>query len=92
MAVDMRENALALLRAMNETAKGRTDVVVGPDGATVALSGVEYEHEDRAMEWLLDEGAIIPDEEMQARSRRLVGQPTYGMFFYITERGLELLR
>lgn len=92
MVVDVRENALALLRAMNETAKGRTNVVVGPDTATLTLSGVEYEHEDRAMEWLLDEGAIIPDDEMSARASRIVGQPTYGMFFYITGRGLELLR
>lgn len=91
MAVEVRESALALLRAMNETAKGRTDVVVGPDTATVLSSGIEYEQQDPAMAWLLDEGAIEPDEVSQERSRRLVGQPTYGMYFYITERGLALL-
>lgn len=87
-----REDALALLRAMNESSTGRTDVVVGPDAATVQLSGIEYEQQDPAMAWLLNEGAIEPDEAMQSRARRLVGQPTYGMFFYITELGLELLR
>lgn len=88
----MRESALALLRAMNETAKGRTDVLVGPDAATVARSGIEYVQEDEATWWLIENGAIVTDDEMNARASALVGQPTYGMFFYITEHGLELLR
>ncbi len=92
MEAYVRENALALLRAMNETAKGRTDVVVGPDTATRMLSGIEYEDEDDAMWWLLEEEAIIPDDEMNARARTLPGQPTYGMHFYISEHGLSLLR
>jgi hypothetical protein len=90
--ISAKEDALALLRVMNDKAEGRTDVVVGPDAETVTHAGLESIHRDDAMLWLLAQEALQPAQELNAKAGTLVGQPDYGMSHYITERGLAMLQ
>ena len=42
--------------------------------------------------WLLDVGALIPDEETNAQRRNTVGAQHRGFMFKITRHGLDMLR
>ncbi len=95
MSDEIKEGALRLLRAMNyHQAKGRTDVAVGPDPEIVREAGLEQGSYllEAAMWWLLDENALEHDYEINARASSIVGLPDYGIAFFITEHGLDLLR
>jgi hypothetical protein len=44
------------------------------------------------MWWLLDKGALKPDDAAEWRLVNAVGRPDYGWYFNLTEHGLALLR
>ncbi len=95
MAYSVRDSALRLLDSMNyHEAQGRTNAVVGLDPPVVHDAGLQYGSDllDNAMWWLLDEGALRRDYEMDAATSNVLEVPDYGVHFYITEHGFDLLR
>jgi hypothetical protein len=45
-----------------------------------------------AIWWLLDMGALIPDEETNEQRRNTVGAQHWDFMFKITRHGLDMLR
>jgi hypothetical protein len=89
----VRENALALLRAMNDQqAKGQTDAPVIPNSEMAYRAGLVSADRDSAIEWLLDEKALLPVNDLNLRASNIAGTPQYGLYFYITDRGIDLVR
>ena len=95
MADSVRESApMRLLRAMNDLgAKGRTDVNVGLEPEVLARAELPLDSDilDPAMEWLLREGALRPNYELDAVATGVLEARSYGIHFNITERGFDLL-
>jgi len=96
MADPVRNNALRLLRAMNDVfeANGRTAVLVWVD--TPVLERVQLERGSKALKdamwWLLVDDALRRDYEQDAKASNVLDVPDYGIHFYITEHGFDLLR
>jgi hypothetical protein len=95
MAYPERDNALRLLHALNNVfqANGRTDVLVYIDTPVLERAQLAQGSDELryAMEWLLKEGALWRDYEQDAKSSGVLGIPDYGLHFYITEHGFDLL-
>ena len=95
MADNVEGAARRLLRALNENqAHGR-------EGAAVKLG--EEEARDvglrpgshlyrAAVWWLLDNGALVPDREANARVKNTAGAKHRDFAFRLTRRGLDMLR
>ncbi len=71
------------------------------EGATVQLGDQEAQDARlrpgsvlyrAAVWWLLDVGALVPDEEANERLRNAVGAQHRGFVFKITQHGLDILR
>jgi len=45
-----------------------------------------------AVWWLLDNGALVPDREANARARNAAGAKHRAFAFRLTRRGLDMLR
>lgn len=90
MNAEVRENALRLLKEMDESqAKGRINMPVMPSAAAhragLEVGAAAY---DDALWYLIDEGALTEDE----RFGKLVGGEPHGTTTWnITRRGRELL-
>jgi hypothetical protein len=92
---NVEEAALRLLRALNENqAHGREAAKVEPGDQEARDTGLRpgsplYR---AAVWWLLDTGALVPDEEANARARNPAGAQHSNFTFKITRRGLDMLR
>ncbi len=92
---NLEEVAHQLLKALNEhQAHGREGATVEPGdqeagGAGLRMGSPLYR---AAIWWLLDVGALIPDEETNAQRRNTVGAQHRGFMFKITRHGLDMLR
>jgi hypothetical protein len=94
IADPVRDSALRLLRAMNDLyAKGRTEVNVGLEPDVLDRAGLSLDSAllDPAMEWLLREGALRRNDELDAVATGVLEARSYGIHFNITERGFDLL-
>ncbi len=92
---NVEEAAQRLLRALNEhQAHDREGATVKPGDQEARDAGlrVSSTHYRAAIWWLLDVGALVPDEEANERLRNAVGAQHRGFAFKITRRGLNMLR
>ena len=92
---NVEEAARLLLWALNEhQAHDREGATVQPGDQEAQDAGlrVSSTHYRAAIWWLLDVGALVPDEEANERLRNAVGAQHRGFAFKITRRGLNMLR
>ena len=92
---NLEEAAQRLLRALNEhQAHYREGATVQPGDQEARDAGlrVSSTHYRAAIWWLLDVGALVPDEEANEQLRNAVGAQHRGFAFKITRRGLNMLR
>jgi hypothetical protein len=95
-----RDHALRLLRVLYERHLGERDqdaalaMTISPEMQDAEAAGVGYATTsyNQAIRWLLDEGALVPDEALNAMYANVVDAPEHGWGFKITPTGLELLR
>ena len=91
---DVEGAARLLLRALSEhQAHGREGAAVKPGEQEVRGAGLRpgsplYR---AAVWWLLDNGALVPDREANARLRNTVGAQHHDFAFRLTRRGLDML-
>jgi hypothetical protein len=93
--VNVEEAAQRLLRALNEhQAHDREGVTVKPADQEARDAGLRVgsTHYRAAIWWLLDVGALVPDEDANEQLRNAVGAQHRGFAFKITRRGLNMLR
>jgi hypothetical protein len=92
---NVEEAAIRLLKALNEhQAHDREGAAVQPGDqeardARLRPGSPLYR---AAVWWLLDVGALVPDEEANEHLRNAVGAQHRGFAFKITQRGLNMLR
>ena len=92
---NVEEAARRLLWALNEhQAHDREGATVQPQDQEARDAGLRpgsplYR---AAVWWLLDVGALVPDEEANEQLRNAVGAQRRGFAFKITRRGLNMLR
>jgi hypothetical protein len=92
---NVEEAARRLLKALNEhQAHDREGAAVQPGDqeardARLRPGSPLYR---AAVWWLLDVGALVPDEEANERLRNAVGAQHRGFVFEITRHGLDMLR
>ena len=87
--------AQRLLRALNEhQAHDREGATVKPADQEARDAGLRVGSAlyRAAIWWLLDVGALVPDEEANTQLRNAVGAQHRGFAFKITPRGLNMLR
>src|SRR4051812_16567334 len=92
---DVGEAAWRLLRTINENqAHGRESAVVelGEQEAMDARLRPESTLYRSAVWWLLDMGALVPDQEANERLRNASGAQHHDFSFRITRRGMDILR
>ena len=92
---NLEEAAQRLLRALNEhQGHDREGAKVKPGDQEARDAGlrVSSTHYRAAIWWLLDVGALVPDEEANEQLRNAVGAQHRGFAFKITRRGLNMLR
>ena len=92
---NLEEAAQRLLWALNEhQAHYRECATVQPGDQEARDAGlrVSSTHYRAAIWWLLDVGALVPDEEANERLRNAVGAQHRGFVFEITRHGLDMLR
>lgn len=86
--------AIRLLRILYEKqAKKQVGVIVSPGMPEAHEAGLEYgsNQYDNAIEWLVETGALIPDENMNILIQNVVGQPKHGSYFRVTKAGESIL-
>jgi hypothetical protein len=92
---NVEEAAIRLLKALNEhQAHDREGAAVQPGDqeardARLRPGSPLYR---AAVWWLLDVGALVPDEEANEQLRNAVGAQHRGFVFKITRHGLDMLR
>ena len=92
---NLEEVAQRLLKALNEhQGHDREGATVEPGdqeagGAGLRMGSPLYR---AAIWWLLDVGALIPDEGANKQRRNTVGAQHRGFMFKITPHGLDMLR
>jgi hypothetical protein len=92
---EVEKAARLLLRALNENqAHGREGTEVKPGEEEARDAGLRpgstlYR---AAVWWLLDKGALVPDQESNERLRNAVGAQHHDFAFKLTRYGLEMLR
>jgi hypothetical protein len=92
---EVEKAARLLLRALNENqAHGREGTEVKPGEEEARDAGLRpgstlYR---AAVWWLLDKGALVPDQESNERLRNAVGAQHDDFAFKLTRYGLEMLR
>ncbi len=92
---NVEEAAQRLLRALNEhQAHDREGATVNPGDQEARDAGLRPSSPPyrAAVWWLLDIGALVPDEEANEQLRNAVGAQHRGFAFKITRRGLNMLR
>ena len=92
---DVEEYARRLLKALNDhQAHDREGATVQPRDREARDAGLRLGSPlyRAAMWWLLDVGALVPDEEANERLRNVVGAQHRGFVFKTTRHGLEMLR
>jgi hypothetical protein len=95
VADDVEGAARRLLRALNENqAHGREGAVVKPAEEETIVAGLRPgSHLYRAaVWWLLDNDALVPDREANARVKNTVGAQHHDFAFRLTRHGLDMLR
>jgi hypothetical protein len=95
IVANLEEAAQRLLWALNEhQAHDREGATVQPGDQEAQDAGlrVSSTHYRAAIWWLLDVGALVPDEETNEQLRNAVGAQHRGFAFKITRRGLNMLR
>jgi hypothetical protein len=91
----IEEAARRLLWALNEhQAHDREGATVKPGDQVARDAGLRVSSAlyRAAIWWLLDVGALVPDEEANERLRNAVGAQHRGFAFKITRHGLNMLR
>ena len=92
---NVEEAAHRLLQALNEhQAHDREGAPVKPGNQEARYAGLRVGSTlyRAAMWWLLDVGALVPDEEANEQLRNAVGAQHRGFAFKITRHGLNMLR
>ena len=92
---DVEEAAQRLVKALNEhQAHDREGATVRPGDQEARDAGLRVGSilDRAAIWWLLDVGALVPDEEANEQLRNAVGAQHRGFAFKITRRGLNMLR
>ena len=95
MADNVEGAARRLLRALNENqAHGREGAAVKPAEEEARDAGLRPgSHLYRAaVWWLLDNDALVPDREANARVKNTVGAQHHDFAFRLTRHGLDMLR
>jgi hypothetical protein len=95
IVANLEEAAQRLLWALHEhQGHDREGATVKPADQEARDAGLRESstHYRAAIWWLLDVGALVPDEEANARLRNAVGAQHRGFAFKITRRGLNMLR
>lgn len=91
---NVEEAARRLLGALNEhQAHDREGATVQPRDQEARYAGLRLGSPlyRAAMWWLLDVGALVPDEEANERLRNVAGAQHRGFVFKITRHGLNML-
>ena len=92
---DVEEAARRLLRALSEhQAHGREGAAVKPaeeEARDVGLRPGSHLYR-AAVWWLLDNDALVPDREANARVKNTVGAQHHDFAFRLTRHGLDMLR
>lgn len=92
---DVEEAARRLLQALSEhQAHGRDGATVEPGEREARTAGLRpgstlYR---AAVWWLLDKGALVPDQEANERLRNASGAQHRDFAFRITRLGMDMLR
>jgi hypothetical protein len=92
---DVEGAAGRLLLALNvNQAHGREGAVVEPGEQEARDAGLRPGSSlyRAAVWWLLDKGALVPDQEANARARNAAGAQHRDFAFRITRHGLDMLR
>jgi hypothetical protein len=95
IVANVEEAAQRLLQALNEhQAHDREGAPVRPGDQEAGYAGLRVGSTlyRAAMWWLLDVGALVPDEEANEQLRNAVGAQHRGFAFKITRHGLNMLR
>jgi hypothetical protein len=95
IVANVEEAAQRLLQALNEhQAHDREGAPVRPGDQEARYAGLRVGSTlyRAAMWWLLDVGALVPDEEANEQLRNAVGAQHRGFAFNITRHGLNMLR
>jgi hypothetical protein len=95
IVANVEEAAQRLLRALNEhQAHDREGATVKPADQEARDAGLRVGSAlyRAAIWWLLDVGALVPDEEVNERLRNAAGAQHRGFAFKITRHGLDMLR
>jgi hypothetical protein len=95
IVANVEEAAQRLLQALNEhQAHDREGAPVKPGDQEARYAGLRIGSTlyRAAMWWLLDVGALVPDEEANEQLRSAVGAQHRGFAFKITRHGLNMLR
>ena len=95
IVANVEEAAQRLLQALNEhQAHDREGAPVKPGDQEARYAGLRIGSTlyRAAMWWLLDVGALVPDEEANEQLRNAVGAQHRGFAFKITRHGLNMLR
>jgi hypothetical protein len=89
----LEEKALRLLRAMRDhQAVGRPDVMVSPTMSLLVQAGIKVADRDAAMRWLIDREVLERDPKRNELAGSYSDYREPGLYFFITEHGLERLR
>jgi hypothetical protein len=95
IVANVEEAAQRLLQALNEhQAHDREGAQVKPGDQEARYAGLRVGSNlyRAAMWWLLDVGALVPDEEANEQLRNAVGAQHRPFAFKITRHGLNMLR